>query len=294
MASVVRPSNAPHHLPQPEPGLTEEVLVARAAALRPLLRQQQADSDRRGHYSDELHEAFRRAGFYRILQPKMFGGYELAPRAFVRVVMEISRGHPGSGWCFSLAGSHGFFVAAHFPESVQRELFGSTGEFRSPQVAGPCGTMTTVAGGYIVDGVFPFASGVPVCTHFMGGSLAPTPGGPPRHVAFVLERKDIEILPDWGEGKFLGMQASGSNSVRVSGKFVPERHVVSLEMLTSSEFAPEGTYGYRLHGNPMYTAVLLGWFNTEFAAILTGAACGSPWMNSPRARAPNRCSAIRP
>lgn len=259
-------------LPQPEPGLTEARLVERAAGLRSKLREQQADSDRRGCYSEEIHEAFRSAGFYRILQPRMFGGYELAPRVYARVVMELSRGHPGAAWCFTLAGSHGFFVASHFPEAVQRELFGPAGEFRSPQVAGPCGTMRPVAGGYIVDGLFPFASGIPVSTHFIGGSLAPTPGGPPRHVAFVLERKDVEVLNDWGEGRFLGMQASGSNTVRVNGKFVPDRHVVGLDMLTSSEHAPQGTYGYRLHGNPMYTGVLLGWFNAEFAAILTGAA----------------------
>ena len=54
-------------LPQPEPGLTPEVLIARAAALKPLLREQQAENDARGSYSDEIHQAFEDAGFYRIL-----------------------------------------------------------------------------------------------------------------------------------------------------------------------------------------------------------------------------------
>ena len=43
MASVIRRFDS---LPQPEPGLTEAVLVERAAALRPRLREQQADFNR--------------------------------------------------------------------------------------------------------------------------------------------------------------------------------------------------------------------------------------------------------
>ena len=262
----------PHRIPQPEPGLTAETVIERARALRPLLRQQQQESDWRGSYSPEVHQELLEGGLYRLLTPTMFGGYEMEPATFIRVVAEIARGHPAAGWCYALGASHAFLLASHFPEEVQRRMFGDNGEFRSPAVAGPAGKMTHVEGGYIVDGVFPFASGVPYATHFMGGSLAPSDSGRPRHVLFVLPRAEIEILPDWGEGRFMGMQASGSNSVRITERFVPEDQVVGVEMLMASEHAPEGTPGVKLHGNPMYTGVLLGWFNIEFAAILSGTA----------------------
>ncbi len=259
-------------LPQPEPGLDVATLVERAAALRPLLLAQQEESDRRGVYSDEVHEAFRQAGFYRILQPRMFGGYELPPSVFLKVVMQIARGHPAAAWCFTLTGSHGYFIASHYPEVAQRELFGPQGEFRSPQVVGPAGTMTPVEGGYLVEGVWPFASGVPVATHFMGGSLAPQPDGSVRHVFFAVPRDQVEILPDWGEGRFMGMQASGSNSVRVDKVFVPERMIIPFDMMTGTERKPHGSPGVQLHGNPMYLGILAGWFHCEFGAIMSGAA----------------------
>ena len=268
----VRAAESPVQLRQPEPGLTAETLVERAAALRPLLQAQQADNDRLGRYSDEVHEAFRRAGFYRIMQPRLFGGYQLDPSVFLRVVMEISRGHPGSGWCFTLAGSHGYFVAGHWPLDVQAELFGSDGEFRAAHVVGPFGTMTRTEGGYVVDGVWPFASGIPVSTHFIGGSLAPGPDGSMRHVFFVVPKDKLAILPDWGEGRFMGMQASGSNSVRLDKVFVPDRHLIDVNMMTSSEAFPEGSPGCEIHRDPMYLAVLVGWFHCEFGAIMTGAA----------------------
>ena len=58
----------------PEPDLTPEALIARAKALRPKLIAQQDVNDAAGTYSADLHEEFVRAGFYRTLQPRHFGG----------------------------------------------------------------------------------------------------------------------------------------------------------------------------------------------------------------------------
>lgn len=256
---------------RPDAAVTAADLVARAAALRPLLLEQQEANDRLGRISDEIQSAFMDAGFYRILTPRMFGGLELEPTAFLKVIMEIARGHPGAAWCYALAGSHAYFLASHWPEEAQRELFGPTGDFRAAHVIGPAGTMTPVDGGYMVEGVWPFASGIPVSTHFIGGTLLAIPDGPPRLVFFIVPRDKVAILPDWGEDRFMGMQASGSNSVRVEKTFVPSRHVIDVDMM-AAQASPEGTHGTRLHGNPMYLCVAIGWFHCEFGAILSGAA----------------------
>jgi 3-hydroxy-9,10-secoandrosta-1,3,5(10)-triene-9,17-dione monooxygenase len=253
--------------------LTPEQVVERAVALQPLLREQQEESDRRGYYSDAAHEALMRGGFYRLLQPRMFGGYEFGLDTFIKAVMELSRGHPASGWCFSLAASHGYVLASHWPEDVQRELFGPHGDFRSAMTAGVAGTCERVAGGYLVSGVFPFASGIPVCTHFCGASLLRDPHGPPTPLFFFVPREHYSIEPDWGGEEGMGMQASGSNSVRLTQVLVPERHALAANLLSmSSEHNPAGTPGTRLHGNPLYLGVLIGWFSCEFGAILTGTA----------------------
>ena len=52
----------------------------------------------------------------------MFGGYELEPAVFYKVMLEITRGDPGTAWCLALAGSHGFVLASYWPEQAQREL----------------------------------------------------------------------------------------------------------------------------------------------------------------------------
>ena len=259
-------------LPQPEPGLTPDTLVARAMALRPLLHEQQAEADRRGHYTDEVHQAFLEAGFYRILQPRLFGGYEFDYPTFIRVIMELSHGHPSTGWCYTLASSHCFLIAAHWSEAAQAEVFGQDGDVRVCQRATPAGTIEPVDGGYVIDGTFGFCSGAPVATHFIGSSMLQEGEGPPRAVSFVVPRERFEVLPDWGGDASLGMQGSGSNSIRLNRVFAPSHHVVSADMMISSMPFNDGTPGTRLHGNPMYLGVGGGAFLTEFGAITTGAA----------------------
>jgi 3-hydroxy-9,10-secoandrosta-1,3,5(10)-triene-9,17-dione monooxygenase len=257
---------------QPEPGLTAQVLVERARALIPRLREQQAENDRRGHYSDEIHRAFLDGGFYRILQPKLFGGYEFDYPTFIKVILELARGHPATAWCYTLASSHVFLFASHWPEAAQVEIFGDHGDVRVCQRATPAGTITPAEGGYVVDGIFGFASGAPVATHFIGSSMLEAGDGPPQAVSFIAPKESYEVLPDWGGEASLGMQGSGSNSIRLDRVFVPAHHVASADVMMSSLPFNEGTPGTRLHGNPMYIGVAGGAFLTEFGAITTGTA----------------------
>jgi len=257
---------------QPEPGLTPAVLVERARALIPLLREQQDENDRRGYYSDEVHQAFLGGGFYRILQPRLFGGYEFDYPAFIRVILELARGHPATAWCYTLASSHVFLFASHWPEQAQVEIFGEHGDVRVCQRATPAGTITPTDGGYVVDGVFGFASGAPVATHFIGSSMLDAGEGPAQAVSFIVPKEKYEVLPDWGGEASLGMQGSGSNSIRLDQVFVPAHHVASADVMMSSLPFNDGTPGTRLHGNPMYVGVAAGAFLTEFGAITTGTA----------------------
>ena len=250
-------------------------IIARATQIGAKLRAQQDQSDARGCYSDEIHRELLEGGFYRILQPRMFNGGGVDCETYIRVIFELSRGHPGGGWCYALASSHALVLGAHFEEEVQRELFGSEGDFRAAFAAGPAGipTFERCDGGYRVSGLWAFASGIPVCTHFLGGAFISGVDGAPAPVAFVVPRPSVEVLPDWGGDAAMGMQASGSNSVRLNGVFIPDRHIVPspVGILTTDNF-PDGTPGTRLHGEGLFLGIIFGWFSCEFGAIFTGAA----------------------
>ena len=82
----------------PEPDLTPEAMIERATALQPRLRAEQDETERRGRYSEALHREFRKAGFYRCLQPRRFGGCEFDVKTYYRLGIELSRGDPSVGW----------------------------------------------------------------------------------------------------------------------------------------------------------------------------------------------------
>ena len=279
------------HVAQPEPGITPEMLIERARALIPMLRAQQDEADAQGHYTDEVHQAFKAAGLYRILQPRMFGGWEMDFPSFLKVVIEIGRGHPGAAWCYTLTSSHALVVAAHFPEEVQAEIFGPDGDFRSPHRAPPSGKFVRTDGGYRVSGKWAYASGVPVATHFIGGAVIKDEGQAPRTVNFIVPREKITILEDWGNGASLGMEASGSNSVELGDVFVPDRHFFREDiLLTSQDFGPADGQGARIHGNPMYLGVVGGFFHVTFGGIYVGAARAAldEYEETARSQSPHR------
>jgi 3-hydroxy-9,10-secoandrosta-1,3,5(10)-triene-9,17-dione monooxygenase len=263
-------------LPVPEPDLTPEELIARARALKPLLRRQQAENDERGAYSPELHEAFIKAGLYRTVQPRMFGGYEFDIPTFYKAMLEIAHGHPSAGWCLALCASHPFLIASHWPEQAQRDLFGPDGHFAAPHRVPPTGTLTPVDGGYRLSGLWDFCSGIPYATHFVGGALLPAEGAPPQVFCVVVPRAKLRILDDWGGDQTLGMRASGSNSVEIKDVFVPAHHVVPIQgMFTRPEDMREGTPGTRLHGNPMYLGRVSGPYHISLVTTVVGAAKAS-------------------
>ncbi|MGP0094697.1 MAG: acyl-CoA dehydrogenase [Xanthobacteraceae bacterium] len=260
-------------LPVPEPNLTPQELIARAAALKPLLRQQQAENDERGCYSQELHQAFLTAGLYRTVQPRMFGGYEFDIPTFYKAMLEVSHGHPSAGWCLTLCASHPFLIASHWSEQAQRELFGSDGHFAAPHRVPPNGVLTPVEGGYRLSGLWDFCSGIPYSTHLVCGARLPTADGPPETFCVAVPRDKLRILDDWGGDQTFGMRASGSHSVEINDAFVPRHHAVPMQgLFTRAEDMRDGTPGTRLHGNPMYLGRVAGPYHMSLITPVIGAA----------------------
>jgi hypothetical protein len=139
----------------PDPDLTPDQMVARAVALRSRLRDDQAATEANSRYSTDMHQAFTDAGFYRILQPRMFGGYEFNPRTYYRTIIEIARGCPSSGWMLCLGAGHALQLGACFTKEAQAETFGPDGHFVAPLSVGNfpgARPARSVDGGYRVSG----------------------------------------------------------------------------------------------------------------------------------------------
>ncbi len=190
-------------------------LIARAQALRPSLLERQEATERDTRYSQETHADFLEAGFYRMLIPRMFGGLEVSVETFAKVMIEIARGCPSTGWGLCLASGHALQVGSFFSEQAQADVFGFDGDFRCAAAFAPRDVLTRTEDGWAVEGTFPYASGAPFSTHLL--AQAPLPDGP---ALFVVPRSEWTIVDDWGDT--LGLRGSGSNSVNLDGARIPE------------------------------------------------------------------------
>jgi 3-hydroxy-9,10-secoandrosta-1,3,5(10)-triene-9,17-dione monooxygenase len=163
--------------------VTSREIVARAEALRPALLERQAEAEELTYYPESTHREFLEAGFYRILQPRRYGGLELDVPTFVRVIMEVSRGCVSTGWCLCLSSAHVLQVASAFGEEAQEEIFGDDGDFRCASFGAPVGVAEPVDGGWEIECHVPVRVRHPVLDplprpDLRAGSESGRPAGP--------------------------------------------------------------------------------------------------------------------
>jgi 3-hydroxy-9,10-secoandrosta-1,3,5(10)-triene-9,17-dione monooxygenase len=225
-----------------------------------------AETERNSRHSEALHQRFLDAGFYHLVRPKTWGGYEFSLPDFLRVMREIARADMATAWCLTLASGHNLQVASYWGEKAQRQLFAGD-YFAAPMTSAPSGALIRVDGGFLVDGVHRYASGVPYATHFSGHAFHDD--RPDTVSNFIAPRGTYEVLDDWGGT--LGLRGSGSNSVRFERAFIPEEFVLEGVSQLSIDPATEAP-GRTLHGNPMYGAPGIGFFSLELNSLALGAA----------------------
>ena len=248
--------------------MTGEDLVAKAAELRPVLLEEQAATEARAYYSETTHRAFEEAGFYRMLVPRRYGGLEVDLPTYYRVVVEISRGCPSSGWMLALGSAHALQAGSYWPAQAQDELFGGKRFIACASFGFEDALATPVDGGYRVSGTWHFCSGAPYATHHMG--LAPVSGGD-EPLVVVVPRESFRMLDNWGD--LIGLKGSGSHSVTAEDAFVAAHHAITLTQWLA--IGVSTTPGYELHGNPLYggsfMAVALGELNSVQVGNAQGA-----------------------
>ncbi len=240
----------------------------------PRLVEREAETEELTYYPPATHRDLLEGGFYRILVPRRFGGYELDCPTYVRVLITLASGCPSTAWSYGLPASHALMIGAWFGAEAQAELFG-TENFLCAAVADPRTTARRTSTGWILNGTQAYASGSPYATHFMGQAYVDrgdTDGAAERPLLYIVPRRDWSRLDDWNGA--LGLRGSGSHSVRLEDVEVPARFAIeSLSMVDVD--ATRSTIGAQLHGNPMYALPTVGYFQAHVSAVVVGAAKGA-------------------
>lgn len=223
-----------------------EQLGDAARALVPHLRERARDTELQRRVSAETTERFRQAGFFKLMQPARYGGYEYGFTAFIEIISELARGCASSAWGCSLGVVHQW-VLGTFPAQAQEDVWGSNPDAIVCGSYAPAAMAEKVEGGYRVQGQWHWASNVDNSQWALIGVQFPAEekGAAPSAGFLLVPRSDYRIEDNW---HVVGQAGTGSKTVAIDQPvFVPGHR-----RLTFAEASSNQPPGMAVNANPVY------------------------------------------
>jgi 3-hydroxy-9,10-secoandrosta-1,3,5(10)-triene-9,17-dione monooxygenase len=207
------------------PPPTRDDLLARAAALVPVLRERAGQTERDRRISDETIEDIREAGLWRILKPLRYGGIMTDFGIMVDICEEFSRGCASTSWVYLNLIAHNWMLPM-WPVQASEDVWGENPEaLIGSSLIFPGGELWPVKGGYQLNGRWPYCSGIDNSDWMMVGAMEPTadPDGKPAPRMVVVRASDLKVTDTWHVS---GLAGTGSKDTACTNLFVPAHMTV--------------------------------------------------------------------
>jgi resorcinol 4-hydroxylase (FADH2) len=240
-------------------------LLARARAIAELARERAQQTEATRRVGDDMIEHMRQADLFRVMQPRVYGGFEYGFDVFAQIVAAIARGCGSTGWVYALLASHQWLIAC-FSKAAQDEVWQDRNALAAGTYA-PVARAVAADGGYRISGVGSFCSGCDNAQWQLLGGMIPQADGAAQPGFFLLRSDDCTIDDNWHT---MGLAGTGSKNIVVSNAFVPfHRTLAFAELLDAS--AP----GMRTNPNPVYRQSFLAVLPIAIVAPVLGIAEGA-------------------
>jgi alkylation response protein AidB-like acyl-CoA dehydrogenase len=198
----------------------------------------QADAD--GWLLPEQQALIHERGWLRMLAPRAVGGFEMALPEVVRLEEAIARVDGSMGWTVTLCAGAGWFAGFLAPRIASEIL--ATPNVCLAGSGAPTGYADREGEGWRIDGLWDYATGAPMATHFTfnaqlreNGQPLLSADGSPRILAFVVPAALVEIVPRW---RSIGLRATASQAYRVPGEWVHGDHGFVIDPARATEQGP--------------------------------------------------------
>ena len=246
--------------------MSEKVLDA-VRDLVPGFRQRADEGERLRQVPEQSVKELEETGFFRLLQPKRFDGFEADPVTFYTAVREIAAADGSTGWISSVLGVHPWQVAL-FADEAQQAVWGTDANVRLSSSYSPTGKAVKVDGGYLLSGKWAFSSGSAHATWvLLGGLVTNEEGQVVDFRTFMIPREKYEIIDVWN---VLGLRGTGSNDIVVEEHFVPEAFTLSMSD-TGRCYGP----GQEQNTSDLYKLPFHSLFTTTITTPIIGMATGA-------------------
>jgi alkylation response protein AidB-like acyl-CoA dehydrogenase len=189
-------------------------------ALQRLLEEARArrmEFARQGRLSGDIVDLLKQAGIFRALVARRFGGEELSPSDFCRLVERISAADGSTGWIASFG--HAAMYLSALPVETLETIYADGPDVIFAGGIFPPKPARRVEGGFLVNGRWSWASGCTAAA-YLGVGIKLEEGGEsglPRMA--VIPRENATIIDNWDVN---GLRGTGSHDIEVTGVVVPE------------------------------------------------------------------------
>ena len=248
---------------------TREELTKAAADLVPKLRERAEEAEDLRMMPDETIEDIKKAGIHKMFTPKRYGGFEMDWGTQVDVARELGKGCASTSWMSSVVMSHSWNLG-RFPAEAQEEFWPSCPDAIIATAFAGGGEMKKTEGGYILNGLWRFASGVDHsdCSIVAGqykNTHSKSGTGLDYRMALIMPDQ-YEIVDTWHAE---GLKGTGSKDIKVVDTFVPEHRTVK-----ALELGGNNPPGSELHESYIYRVEMGMYFNTLLSGPILGATHG--------------------
>jgi 3-hydroxy-9,10-secoandrosta-1,3,5(10)-triene-9,17-dione monooxygenase len=200
-------------------------LVVRAQELIPVLARRSLEQKQRRGILPETIAEMHAAGFFRVLQPRRWGGYEMDLGTFYDIEIALGEGDMSSGWTYGVLGVVSWFLGVMDDRAAQ-EVWGHDTTTLICSSTMPAGKATAVDGGFRLAGYWRYASGCEHCGWALLGGMVHVDNTPPDWRFFLVQRRDYRTVDMW---QVAGLQGTGSIDVILDDVFVPAYRTQRLQ-----------------------------------------------------------------
>ena len=187
-------------------------------SLLPAIAEAAADVDRNGAVDPHMITRLHDAGFFSMLRPKLFGGLEAEPDAYLTLTRELSAACTSTGWLAGWLGVNSWHLAL-FDRRAQQDVWGSDARALICTSYAPTGQLERVSGGFRLSGRWSRCTGIRHASWLIAAAVLVGADGAAQDLVFALvPRDDYEVESDWNG---LGLRGIGADDVAVSGALVP-------------------------------------------------------------------------
>lgn len=203
--------------------------------LTDLVDAEAAEAERIRQLTPVVMDAATDMDLFRMVVPTRYGGRGAGLAELIDTTRELAKGCPASAWTLSFLVMHNWLIT-RFPERLQDEILGGEpGYGLVPAPLAPTGSMRSVtdAGGrpgWEVSGRWEWATGVRHADWVMVTGIEDRSDTIAVRFA-VLPIDEVQVEDVWHTS---GMRATGSDTVVVEGRFVPEHRTLVAESLLES------------------------------------------------------------